>query len=111
MLIRGPLIHAPVLGEIEFVADALVAVDDLYHASPEQILDVVRQTPSEVQSVAVVAHNPGMTWLVNAMGSDAITDNLPTFGVALFTLSGSWLDLSPAHAKLELTMTPKQLPP
>ena len=53
----------------ELSDDAIVAVDQLYHASPESILDVVRQTPSEIKSVAVVAHNPGLTWLTNAMDS------------------------------------------
>lgn len=90
--------------------DALVAVDDLYHASPEQILDVVRQTPSEVKNVAVVAHNPGMTWLVNAMGSDAITDNLPTFGVARFHCPGDWATLRAGNAQLDFLVSPKTLP-
>ena len=89
---------------------ALVGVDDLYHASPEQILDVVRQTPSEVNSVAVVAHNPGMTWLVNGMGSDAITDNLPTFGVARFDCPGDWATLRAGTARLDFMISPKTLP-
>lgn len=89
--------------------DAQVNLDELYHATPEQILDVVRQTPSDVQSVAVVAHNPGLTWLVNAMGADAVTDNLPTFGVARFDCSGDWVDVRAGKAKLDLLVGPKTL--
>ncbi len=89
---------------------AVVNVDELYHASPEQILDVVRQTPSEVGSVAVVAHNPGMTWLVNGMGSDAVTDNLPTFGVARFDCAGNWSTLTAGGARLDFLVSPKTLP-
>lgn len=90
--------------------DAIVAVDGLYHASPEQILDVVRQTPSEIDSVALVAHNPGLTWLVNAMGSDAVTDNLPTFGIARFDCNGDWATLRAGTARLEFLVSPKTLP-
>ncbi|TNF86957.1 MAG: histidine phosphatase family protein [Gammaproteobacteria bacterium] len=90
--------------------DAIVAVDTLYHASPEQILDVARQTPSEVDSVAIVAHNPGLTWLVNGMGEEAVTDNLPTFGVARFDCSGDWSTLRAGNARLDFLMSPKKLP-
>jgi len=38
--------------------DAVVETDELYEASPEAILDVLRRTPAGVASVAVVAHNP-----------------------------------------------------
>jgi phosphohistidine phosphatase len=89
---------------------ALISVDDLYHASPEQILEVVRQTPSEVEGVAVVAHNPGMTWLVNGMGRDAITDNLATFGVARFDCDGDWATLRAGSARLDFLVSPKTLP-
>lgn len=90
--------------------EALIAVDDLYHATPEQILDVVRQTPGEVKSVAVIAHNPGMTWLVNGMGRDAVTDNLPTFGVARFDCAGDWPSLRAGSARLDFLVSPKTLP-
>lgn len=90
--------------------EALVAVDALYHASPEQILDVLRQTPSEVRSVAVVAHNPGMTWLVNSMGREALTENLPTFGIARFDCSGDWATLRAGSANLDFLVSPKTLP-
>ena len=92
-------------------APEIVTDHRLYHSSVVEVCAVLRETPSDVSSAAVVAHNPTLTQLVNHLEGDWVLDNLPTFGVALFTLSGSWLDLSPAHAKLELTMTPKQLPP
>lgn len=89
--------------------DALVSLEDLYHATPEQILDVVRQTPSDVHSVAVVAHNPGLTWLANAMGAEAVTDNLPTFGIARFECAGNWADVRAGNADLDLLVSPKTL--
>ena len=88
----------------------LIGEERLYHASPEQILEVVRGTPADVTSVAVVAHNPGLTWLVNAMGEDAITDNLPTFGVARFDCPGDWASLAAGSARLDFLVSPKTLP-
>ena len=87
----------------------VIGEESLYHASPEQILDVVRQTPEDVVSVAVVAHNPGLTWLVNAMGENAVTDNLPTFGIARFDCSGDWRSLTAGNASLDFLVSPKTL--
>jgi phosphohistidine phosphatase len=82
----------------------------LYHATPEAACDVLRQTPDDVESVAVVAHNPGLTWLVNLLGGEQTVDNLPTFGVARFNVEGSWEQFDYPAAMLELLMAPKQLP-
>jgi len=90
-------------------ATQVVADDSLYHATPEQILDVLRQTPADVDSVALVAHNPGLTWLVNAMGEAALTDNLPTFGVARFDCPGDWASLRAGSSRLDLLVSPKTL--
>ncbi|MFK7915178.1 MAG: histidine phosphatase family protein [Pseudomonadales bacterium] len=65
---------------------------ELYHADAYQLLDVLQRTPAEITSVAVVAHNPGLTDLVNSLGDTAVTSNLPTFGVAHFC----W-DRAPEH--------------
>jgi phosphohistidine phosphatase len=82
----------------------------LYHASPEGALDLLRETPSEVTSAAVVAHNPGLTWLVNLLSGEQTIDNLPTFGIARFDVTGSWPELDYSKATLDLLMAPKQLP-
>ena len=108
--VRARATAAFVQSGFELADDAIVAVDALYHASPEQILDVVRQTPSEVRSVAIVAHNPGLTWLVNGMVRDAVTDNLPTFGIARFNCDGDWSTLRAGNASLDFLVSPKTLP-
>ncbi len=108
--VRAQATAAFVQDGFELDADRVISEDRLYHASPEQILDVVRQTPGDVTAVAVVAHNPGLTWLVNAMGSDPVTDNLPTFGVARFDCSGGWDGLTAGSARLDFLVSPKTLP-
>jgi phosphohistidine phosphatase len=88
----------------------LVEDHRLYDASAETVLDVLRETPADEQRVALVAHNPGLTYLVNLLAGTTVTDNLPTFGVALFTVPPPWLDLAFGHGELELLMAPKRLP-
>jgi len=81
----------------------------LYLADPETLLDALRSTPADVNCVALVAHNPGMGWLVNALSAAGETiDNLPTFGCALFQADVEhWYDLTQA-TRLRL-VTPKRL--
>ena len=86
---------------------AVVTEQSLYHATPEALLDVLRSTPSDVTSVALVAHNPGLTELVNGLGRRYATDNLPTFGIARFDFAGPWPELRSGAAELELLTSPK----
>jgi phosphohistidine phosphatase len=83
----------------------------LYLASPERLLDVIRDTPADVRSIAVVAHNPGLTELVNLLAGHTVTDNLPTFGVARFAVGEPWAHLSFGAGQLELLTSPKRLDP
>ena len=68
---------------------------------------MLRRTPEHVSSVAVVAHNPGLTWLANLLGSAPVTDNLPTFGVARFDHAGPWQELRPGSAVLDFLASPR----
>lgn len=87
-----------------------VTLDSLYHASASAVLDVLQGTPDEVESVAVVAHNPGLTDLVNSLGTGPVTDNLPTFGIAQFSFAGEHFpDLRFGGASLVQLLTPKSL--
>lgn len=88
---------------------AVTAVDELYHASPEDILAIIRGAPSDIGSVAVVAHNPGLTRLVNLLGPTPVTANLPTLGVARFDSAVPWRDLAPGTATLDLLVAPKTI--
>lgn len=95
-----------------FAAASPQVVSDhrLYHASPEIARSVLRETPAEVASAALVAHNPGLTWLVNLLAGERVVDNLPTFGVARFHIAGGWHEFDFGGATLDLLVTPKRLP-
>jgi len=105
------------LATARFVADGFTAagariVEEhrLYGAAPETIVDVIQGTPAEVASVAVVAHNPGLTETLNLLTGEQVTDNLPTFGLARLDVPGDWPDVGFGTLELELLMKPKALP-
>ncbi len=98
----------------EFVEKALPGVElvsdhRLYGASADTILDVVRETPAGVESVAVVAHNPGITDCVNLLAGERIIDNVPTFGIARMQWFGGLESLAFGNAMPEILMAPRML--
>jgi phosphohistidine phosphatase len=72
--------------------------EDLYLASVDQLLRVLRSLPETRDHVLLVAHNPGLTALVNLL-SGIDLENLPTCGVAELDLElDSWSQLRPGAA-------------
>ena len=95
-----------------FPAAELLADHRLYGAPPEMMADIVRETPPEIESLALVAHNPGLTQWCNLLaGRRQTIDNLPTFGAALLQWDGGPDALAPSAASLEILSSPKTLPP
>jgi len=87
----------------------IIAVDALYHAPPESALDVLRGTPPDITSVAMVFHNPGITDLVNLLAGQQVLDNLPTFGIAQFSTTEAWAYAHPPAFTLDRIVTPRGL--
>jgi phosphohistidine phosphatase len=77
--------------------------DDLYGADDDSLLAAIRETPEEVSSVAVLAHDPGVNDLgrrlaVGGSGpsTDALRERFPTGAVAVFEHDAPWRDLEMA---------------
>ena len=87
----------------------LVTEPSLYLSMPDTLVDVLTGTPGEVRSAAVVAHNPGLTYLVNQLGDSLLTDNLVTWGVAHFETDTDWPDLQFGAAQLIELYTPRTI--
>jgi phosphohistidine phosphatase len=62
--------------------DEIQIEDGLYHASEEDMLDLIRDQDDHIDGLMLFGHNPGMTYLVNDL-SDLDLDNLPTCGVVV----------------------------
>lgn len=81
----------------------------LYLAGVNRIYDLIRESPDS-ETLALVAHNPGITDLVNSLGERVITDNVPTLGVAAFGIPiDHWHELRPGMGNLTGFHTPKTI--
>ncbi|MFF4395338.1 SixA phosphatase family protein [Streptomyces sp. NPDC001480] len=87
----------------------------LYAAGVPELLEVVREVPSEVAGLLLVGHNPGLEDLVLELAGEALDDALdrvrtkfPTSAVADLTWYGpSWPDLAPGAALLTSLTVPR----
>jgi phosphohistidine phosphatase len=96
--------------ELAFAASSIDWRRELYLAAPRTMMDIIRLLPDEVRTAALVAHNPGITEMVNMLARVRI-DNVPTCGVALLSLKQEgWDGLEAGGAELISFDYPKRLP-
>lgn len=81
---------------LQFSVNKIQTDKRLYHASAQEILDVLRQLPDRADDEEVVmlfGHNPGLTEFVNLLLDESI-DNIPTCGVVgCIVPLDTWKDL------------------
>ena len=92
---------------------------ELYGADPAQMLQSIRDASvSDPKRLMVIGHNPGMHELALALtdgggdtaGRRALSDNLPTSGLAIFDFAISdWADVAFRRGRLALFVSPKLL--
>ena len=63
--------------------------EELYLAPENVFYDVIGQLPESVNSIAVFAHNPGVTDFVNTL-TDVRIDDVPTCAVFAVKYDGEW---------------------
>jgi len=85
--------------ECASVGDVQPVYDDrVYEASADDLIEVVRETPADVQTLVLVGHNPAierLAWQLDdsEAARDRINSGMPTSGVAVFEVDG-WADLT-----------------
>jgi len=83
-----------ICNEIGYADERIEQNRELYMASAGDMLDIVHDADSSIQRLALVAHNPGITSLANALG-DLTIDNMPTCSVVMFETDSEWRFLKP----------------
>ncbi|MDN4166272.1 histidine phosphatase family protein [Cytophagales bacterium LB-30] len=80
----------------------------LYHADAEALCRIIKNLPAHLNQVMLVAHNPGITDLVNQLAVFS-TDNIPTCGVVVIDFEvAQWQQVSAQKAQLHLYEYPKK---
>ncbi|TVQ49603.1 MAG: histidine phosphatase family protein [Saprospirales bacterium] len=83
-------------------------MDALYHASTDQLMYHIRRIEENLESVALVGHNPGLTYLVDQLVRGNTPDNIPTSGVAILqSESDFWSSFDAAKVSLIKYFYPK----
>jgi phosphohistidine phosphatase len=99
------------------VEPKVVYVDALYHASPEQMLEMLREIEPGANRVMMVGHNPEIqAFALDVVGSgpkhfrDRLRTKYPTAGLAVINfVSGLWKSVSVNSGTLNLFLSPRDL--
>jgi len=68
-----------------------VFTDELYHASSERILSVIEKIKSNIDSLLILGHNPGLTEIINVLTNHRLY-NLPTTGIVIINFNIKFWD-------------------
>ena len=78
--------------------DEILVEEALYHATEEDMLDLIQEQEDYIDGLMLFGHNPGMTYLVNDL-SDLGLRNLPTCGVVVLQFDvDSWSQIGEVAA-------------
>lgn len=86
------------------VAPPVRLADEVYGASAEGLLGVVRSLSQDASTVVMVGHNPGLEDLVSALAGTWVP--MPTSALAVFAVAGAWTDVGPASVRLTASGRP-----
>ncbi len=93
---------------LEYPAESLQIERDLYLATAEKILELVRSQEDNVSDLLVVGHNPGLTELVNRLLPELDLDNLATSGVVAMDFDTTkWSEIDEMYAEFVFYDYPK----
>lgn len=92
--------YAQVLSE--FTTTSLIPDLSFYTFSDLELLEILKNLPDDAQSVAVVAHNPAITHVVNHLTGAQLT-NVPTSGIAELAYDNhTWSELGLVEGECDL---------
>jgi phosphohistidine phosphatase len=109
------------LAEEALGAHPLTAFEDrVYEASAASLLDLARQTPSDVRALLIVGHEPAMRNLTLELADAQPGDDrdqalerarakFPTAAIAVLAFAVGWPGLAPGQARLTEFVTPSDI--
>lgn len=86
----------------------IIFISSLYHAPAEVFFEVIKETDNGFDTIAVFAHNPGITYFINQLVTTVRLDNMPTCAVfAIHINTSSWKDFEKAKKEFLFFDYPK----
>tara|TARA_E500000081_G_scaffold96110_1_gene97185 strand:+ start:4334 stop:4816 length:483 start_codon:yes stop_codon:yes gene_type:complete len=83
-------------------------IDNIYHASMEDILDELYQISEEINTVMIVGHNPSMHDITEFL-TQKFLNKYPTCALAQITTENKWTELTQGCSSLKNFMKPSEL--
>ncbi len=88
----------------------ILFVSKLYHAPPEIFYEVIFELDDIYNTVAIVSHNPGITYFVNELTGSSAINNMPTCGIFAVKIQGDkWTDFAKARKEFLFFDYPKNV--
>ena len=96
-------------------SDAIRQDQRIYAASMNELVNVIRDCPPDVQRLLLVGHNPGLADLLVYLAGQPVAlpsgrNLLPTAALAQLNIPAGWRDLRRGRASLVRLLDPDQLP-
>ena len=83
--------------------------EGLYLSSKSNFLEAIESVDNALNTMAIVSHNPGTTYIVNYLSNSSIS-NIPTCGMALIEFdTENWKEISGGTGKLVFYDFPKNI--
>ena len=89
--------------------DKFEVIKKLYAATATTIENTIVSVDNNITTLAILAHNPGVTDFLITHGLGKYFDDLPTSGVGIFEFEGEWCTFLKSPKKLIEVLTVKAL--
>jgi phosphohistidine phosphatase len=84
--------------ELGYDPDDIMIDERIYGADKNMLLEVVQETPLEIESLMLVGHNDALTEFANMLSPEAV-GSIPTAGIVALTFEcESWYEISHDNA-------------
>lgn len=88
--------------------ETILESEDLYNASIRVLLDAINKFDDTLNHILMVAHNPGISYLVEYLTDEQVGAMVPG-GVSRLTFEGNWGDVSQNSCNLLYYREPESL--
>ena len=83
---------------LNYPSKKIVFKEELYDASSNDILSIVKNIDENILTAMIFGHNPGLTYLNNYISNKYI-DNIPTTGIVALNLEVKWSEIDKYSCK------------